>query len=96
MLEQKDEKANVFHADQSIAVVSFLINLGETQDPLFGAVLPSVTKIPKLGEVTTTPALSFGALIAHVNDNSVLRYVYFLSPSPISSSLPVPPPFFPP
>jgi hypothetical protein len=59
--------------DASIAVVSFLIDLGANQPELFGQVLPTVTNITKPGEVAVTNPLSFTSLIAHLNNNSVMR-----------------------
>ncbi|KAH8799839.1 alpha carbonic anhydrase [Xylogone sp. PMI_703] len=78
----------VFEAeDKSVAVVSFPISAGTTNDPLFGTVLSNAGDIPSPGNVTITPGLSFATLITHLESNSVFRYVGSLTTPPCTEGV---------
>ncbi|RFU25771.1 hypothetical protein B7463_g10562, partial [Scytalidium lignicola] len=71
----------VFEAEgnKSIAVVSFPVSVGATNDPLLGTVLSKAGNITATGSVTATPPLSFTTLIMHLESNPVFRQVLSLS-----------------
>jgi carbonic anhydrase len=75
-----------FLSDKSIAVVAFLVELGQANS-LFTSVFSSISAIATPGDATLTGPLSFDDLENHLANNNVFRYNGSLTTPPCSQGV---------
>ncbi|KAL0931549.1 carbonic anhydrase [Colletotrichum truncatum] len=71
----------------SLAVVGFLIELGEKTDPLLAAVFKNANKAREVGQHAPTGPLDFSGLSRHLSRSTVYQYSGSLTTPPCTESI---------